>query len=161
MAQIPGPPDGPERQAVAPTSVGMAPGQVRRGPATEVRRRGWLEIRWRQFRSAPRPIVRAVTANVVVATVGAVLLVLYGLVSSSGTTSPGGDLQGAAVVLYVLVVVGVGSIATYLGVPLPTGGAGGRRRRTPWAAMLGFFASLPVAYIGLVLVYQVILPLLG
>lgn len=134
---------------------------------TPVRRRSWLEIRWRQFRSAPRPIVRAVAANVIVATVGAVLLIALdfasggGSPSSGGSTATGGALRSAAVVLYVVVVAAVGSIATYLWVPLPTGGAGGRRRRTRWAAMLGFLASLPIAYIGLVLVYQVILPWIG
>ena len=31
------------------------------------RRRGWAEVRWRQFRNAPRPVVRAVLSSLVVA----------------------------------------------------------------------------------------------
>jgi hypothetical protein len=125
-----------------------------------VRRRSWLEVRWRQLRSAPRPIVRAVAANVIVATLGGVALLSYDVAIGHGATLPGGDLRGGAIVAYVLLVVAVGSIATYLWVPLPSGG-GTRRRRTPWAGMLGFFASLPVAYIGLVLIYQVMRPWFG
>jgi hypothetical protein len=38
-------------------------------PRAAVRRRSWLEIRWRQFRNAPRPVVRAVLSSLVVALV--------------------------------------------------------------------------------------------
>ena len=33
------------------------------------RERGWFEVRWRQFRNAPRPVVRAVLSSLVVASV--------------------------------------------------------------------------------------------
>ena len=48
---------------------------------------------------------------------------------------------------------------TYLIVPQPTG-SGTRRTRTAWSAALGFFASVPIAYLVLVVVSQVIRPLL-
>ncbi len=45
-------------------------------PRREVRHRSEWEIRWRQARNAPPPVVRAVLANVAVATVGGVILLL-------------------------------------------------------------------------------------
>jgi hypothetical protein len=116
----------------------------------EVEPRGEWEIRWRQARNAPPPIVRAITADVVVAVVAGGVLLGWDLVV-------GADL--AAFAVYVLVVVGIGSALTYLWAPLPTG-ASGVRRRTLWAAMLGMFAALPVAYIVLVVIFQVLRPLL-
>ncbi len=122
--------------------------------------RSWLAIRWRQLRSAPRPIVRAVSANVIVSVAGAIALLAYDVALTRGAALPGGDLRPAATALFVVAVMIVGSLATYLWVPLPSG-SGGRRRRTPWSAMLGLFASLPVAYLALVVAFQVIRPLLG
>jgi hypothetical protein len=116
----------------------------------EVEPRGEWEIRWRQARNAPPPIVRAITADVVVAVVAGLALLGWDLVV-------GADL--AAFAMYVLVVVGAGSILTYLWAPLPTG-ASGTRRRSPWAAMLGMFGALPVAYIVLVVIFQVLRPVL-
>ena len=52
-----------------------------------------------------------------------------------------------------------GSLLTYLWVELPTG-ASGERRRSPWAAVLGFFASIPIVYLSLVIIFQVLRPLL-
>ena len=124
------------------------------------RERSWLDVRWRQFRNAPRPVWRAVAANVLVAGAGGLLLLAYDLALDRGVGLPGGDLRTLAVVAYVAVVVLVGTVATYLWVPLPSG-ASGVRRRTPWSGMLGFFASLPVAYLALVLLFQVLRPLLG
>ena len=124
------------------------------------RRRSWLEIRWRQFRNAPTPVWRAVAADAIVASIGGALLLAYEIALDHGATLPGGDLRMPAVVVFVLLVVAVGSVATYLWVPLPSG-AGDRRRRTAWSGMLGFLASLPVAYLALVLVFQVLRPLLG
>ena len=37
-------------------------------------RRSWLSIRWRQLRNPPPPVLRAVVANLVVATLGAAAL---------------------------------------------------------------------------------------
>jgi hypothetical protein len=117
-------------------------------------------VRWRQFRNAPRPVWRAVAANVIVAGIGGVLLLAYDVAIEGGAALPGGDLRTPAIAAFILLVVVAGSVATYLWVPLPSG-TGGRRQRTPWSGMLGFFASLPVAYLVLVLVFQVIRPLLG
>lgn len=124
------------------------------------RQRSWLEVRWRQFRNAPRPVWRAVAANLIVAAAGGVVLLAYDLALDHGASLPGGDLRAPSVVLFVVLVVIVGSVATYLWVPLPSGSTG-RRQRTPWSAMLGLFASLPVAYLVLVLLFQVLRPLLG
>ena len=124
------------------------------------RQRSWLEVRWRQFRHAPTPVWRAVAADGIVACIGGALLLVYEIALDHGAVLPGGDLRTPAVVVFVLLVVAVGSIATYLWVPLPSG-AGGRRRRSAWSGMLGFLASLPVAYLALVLVFQVLRPLLG
>jgi hypothetical protein len=128
--------------------------------STAPRERSWLEIRWRQFRNAPPPVTRAVAASVGVALSLAVPLLAYDLAVRRSGPSPGGDLRTAAIVLYVLAVLVAGSVLTYLWVPLPTG-ASGIRRRTPWSAALGIFAAIPVAYLVLVLVFQVVEPLLG
>lgn len=124
------------------------------------RERSWLEIRWRQFRNAPTPVWRAVVADATVAAVGGAVLLAYDVALDHGATLPGGDLRPLGVALFVVLVAVVGSLATYLWVPLPSG-SGGRRRRTAWSGMLGLFASLPVAYLALVLVFQVLRPLIG
>lgn len=87
-------------------------------------------------------------------------LLAYDVAVARGWPLPGGDLRAAAFALYVLVVVAAGSWLTYLWVLLPTG-ARNVRRRSGWSAMLGLFASLPVAYLVLVVAFQVIRPLLG
>ena len=72
---------------------------------------------------------------------------------------PGGDLRFAAATLDVVVVLVVGSLVTWLIVPLPRG-AGTRAMRTPWSAALGFLAAIPVAYLVLVVESQILKPLL-
>lgn len=124
-----------------------------------VRERAWVEIRWRQFRNAPRPVVRAVASSLVVAVVLGIGLLVYDIAITNGTTLPGGDLRTLAISAYVVVVVGVGTIVTYLIVPQPTG-SGGRRTRSAWSAALGFFAAVPIAYLVLVVESQVLKPLL-
>src|SRR3712207_8621146 len=47
------------------------------------------------------------------------------------------------------------SVLTYLWVPLPTG-SGRTRRRTPWSGMLGFFASVPICYLVLVVAFEIV-----
>ena len=118
---------------------------------TEPRERSWLEIRWRQLRNPPPPVMRAVLANLAVAIVGGLLLLAYDVLSDGSGTA-------LATSGYVVVVILVGSLLTYLWVELPTG-ASGLRRRSAWAAILGFFASIPIAYLVLVVVFQVAAPL--
>jgi hypothetical protein len=61
--------------------------------------------------------------------------------------------------LYTVIVLAAGSIVTWLVVPLPTG-AGTRAVRTPWSAALGLLAAVPVCYLVIVVVVQVVEPLL-
>lgn len=124
------------------------------------RRRGWLEIRWRQFRNAPRPIVRAVASSLVVASILGVLYLAYDVAIRRGAVLPGGDLRFAAAALDVVLVLVFGSVITWLIVPLPRG-SGSRSVRTGWSAALGFFAAIPIAYLVLVVVVQIIEPLIG
>ena len=123
------------------------------------RRRSALEVRWRQFRRAPRPVVRAVTSSLVVAIVCGVAYLAYDIAVSAGVRPPGGDLRTLAVAVDVVIVLVAGSIATWLWVPLPTGSAH-RSHRTPWSAALGLLAAVPIAYLVLVVVVQVVKPLI-
>lgn len=123
-------------------------------------RRSWATVRWRQFRNAPRPVVRAVAASLSVAIVLAVAYLAYDVALSRGVALPGGDLRTLAVAAYVAIVLASGSVITYLVVPQPTG-SGSVVRRSGWSAALGFFAAVPVAYLVLVAAVQVIRPLIG
>lgn len=126
-----------------------------------VRRRSWLEVRWRQFRNAPPPVSRAVAANLAVAVALGLVLLAYDVTVIRGVRLPGGDLRTAAVGAFLLAVVTAGSLLTWWLVPQPAG-SGSVRRRSAWSAALGFFAALPVAYIVLVALFQVVEPwLLG
>lgn len=122
-------------------------------------RRSWLGIRWRQFRNAPRPVVRAVGANLLVAGVLGVVYLAYDVALTRGARLPGGDLRTFFAALDVVLVLVVGSTLTYLIVPLPRGSSA-RRQRTAWSAALGLFASVPIAYLMLVIVIQILRPLL-
>ena len=133
-------------------------GRAAGGPA--VRRRSELEIRWRQFRNAPRPVVRAVLASLLVAIVLGLGYLAYDVAIRRGATLPGGDLRVLYLVVDVVVVLLVGSVVTWLVVPQPRG-SGATTRRSPWSAALGFFAAVPVCYLVLVVVVQLIEPLLG
>ena len=132
----------------------------RRDPATMPPRRSWAEIRWRQFRHAPRPVVRAVAASLSVAVVLAIAYLVYDVALSRGARLPGGDLRTLAVAIYVVLVLVIGSLVTYLVVPQPTG-SGTVARRSAWSAALGFFAAVPIAYLVMVVAVQVIRPLFG
>ena len=125
-----------------------------------VRRRGWAEVRWRQFRNAPRPVVRAVLSSLVVAVVLAIAYLAYDLAMARGAILPGGDLRVLAVAVYVATVLSVGTVVTYLVVPQPSG-SGSLRRRSGWSAALGFFAAVPIAYLVLVVAIQIVRPILG
>jgi hypothetical protein len=122
-------------------------------------RRSWLGVRWRQFRNAPRPVVRAVASSLVVAALLGAAYLAYDVALSRGLALPGGDLRVAAAALYVVVVLVAGAVITWLVVPLPRG-SGVRAVRTPWSAALGLFAAIPIAYLVLVVAIQVLKPLL-
>lgn len=131
-----------------------APAPVFRA-APQPRQRSWLEIRWRQFRNAPRPVVRAVGSSLAVALVAGAVYLAYDL------SAPASDAAGRTAfgLLYVVVVLVAGSLLTWLLVPLPRG-SGARAVRTPWSAMLGLFAAIPMTYLVLVLAFDVVKPLL-
>lgn len=155
-------PSGPQQPPLA------APAQAQAGPGGSataaarppVRQRSEVEIRWRQFRNAPRPVVRAVLASLVIAVILAVAYLVYDVALDRGATPPGGDLRVLALAAYGLVVLVVGSVVTYLVVPQPTG-AGTVRRRSGWSAALGFFAAVPIAWLVMVAALQIVRPLLG
>jgi hypothetical protein len=130
-----------------------------RPDAGRAKPRSALEVRWRQFRHAPRPVVRAVATSLAVAVAGGVAYLAYDVALVRGATLPGGDLRLLFLMLYTVVVLVAGSVVTWLVVPLPTG-AGGRAVRTPWSAALGLLAAVPVCYLVIVVVVQVLEPLL-
>ena len=136
-------------------------GVDRNGPrrAEPVRRRGWVEVRWRQFRNPPRPVVRAVLSPLVVAGFLGLAYLAYDVALTRGATLPGGDLRALALVGFVAAVVVAGTVITYLIVPQPTG-SGNRRTRSAWSAALGFLAAIPIAYLVLVIEAQILRPLL-
>ncbi len=84
----------------------------------------------------------------------------YDIALSRGIALPGGDLRVLFVALYVLVVLTAGSVVTWLVVPQPTGSRS-RVVRSPWSAALGLFAAVPIAWLVMVVVVQVLRPLLG
>ena len=122
--------------------------------------RWWLSTRWRQWRNPPPPVVRAVIANLAIAVTGAVGVLAYDLALTRGASLPGGDLRALVVAVYIVVVLAAGSLLTYLWVELPTGAAS-VHRRSGWAAMLGLFTAVPMAYLVLVAALQIVKPLLG
>lgn len=124
--------------------------------ATDAPRRGWLAVRWRQLRQAPSPLVRAVASSGAVAGVLGLLFLAYDLAITGGASLPGGDLRTLAGFLFVAAVTILGAWLTYLVVPQP--GRPGVRSR--WSAALGLFAALPIAYLALVLLFEVLKPLL-
>jgi nitrogen fixation/metabolism regulation signal transduction histidine kinase len=94
----------------------------------------------------------------VVAIIGAVILLAWDWLASQDPSLP--DITLGLTAVYVVVVLVVGSVLTWLWVELPSG-AGGERRRSPWAGLLGFFAAVPIVYLVLVVALQVIRPMLG
>ena len=101
---------------------------------------------------------RAVASSLTVAVILGVAYLAYDVALSRGASLPGGDQRVLAGALYVLVVLIAGAFLTWLLVPLPRG-SGTRATRTPWSAALGLFASIPVAYLVLVVAIQVLKPL--
>jgi len=142
------------------TTPTAGPGPAPRTGPPDVRRRGWLEVRWRQFRNAPRPIVRAVLASLVVAVILGLGYLAYDVAVRRGVSLPGGDLRTLYLVLDVAIVLVVGSLGTWLVVPQPRG-SGSAITRSPWSAALGCFAAVPVCYLVLVVIVQIVEPLIG
>ena len=137
----------------------MSEGPAARPHRPAPRRRSEAEIRWRQFRNAPRPIVRAVAASLGVAVALATAYLAYDVALTRGAALPGGDLRVLFVALYAVAVLLAGAVLTYLVVPQPRGSSG-RSVRTLWSAALGLFAALPISYLVLVVAIQVVKPLL-
>lgn len=119
--------------------------------------RSWLEVRRRQLRNAPPPVFRAVLSSLAVAVVLGGLFLAYDLALGNGAGLPGGDLRTLAGVAFVIAVTGLGAWITYLVVPQP----GRPGVRSGWSAALGLFAALPIAYLALVVLFQVVKPLLA
>ena len=59
-------------------------------------RRSWWEVRWRQFRNAPRPVIRAVLADLLIAAVLGTLYLAYDVALSRGADLPGGEIGRAS-----------------------------------------------------------------
>ena len=97
-------------------------------------------------------------ASLLVAIVLGAAYLAYDVAITRGAVLPGGDLRLLFAVLDVAVVLATGSLVTWLVVPQPTG-SGRRVVRTGWSAALGFFAAVPVSYLVLVVVVQILKPL--
>jgi hypothetical protein len=99
-------------------------------------------------------------SSLVVALVLGISFLAYDIALDRGATLPGGDLRLGFLALYLLAVIVVGSVVTYLVVPLPSGAGGNRATRTPWSLALGLFAAVPIAYLVLVALHEILKPLL-
>ncbi|MDL2334454.1 MAG: hypothetical protein QFC55_00290 [Chloroflexota bacterium] len=119
----------------------------------EPREVGYFEAQWRKLRNPPPPVFRAVLANLALAVVVGLLLLAYDLLVPGAEIAP-------LIAVYVVFVIVVGSVLTYLWVELPTG-ASGEKRRSAWAGVLGLFAAIPIVYLVLVVLFQIVAPLLG
>ncbi len=129
--------------------------------------RGFFGKRLYQLQHAPRPVFRAVLASGGSGLVFMLIYLAYDLhveralmdgVSPSRIIG-GGDLRTEAAALVVLCTSTFGSLLTYLIVPQPSAD-GTTTTRSGWSALLGLFASLPIAYIALVIESQFLKPLL-
>lgn len=103
--------------------------------------------------------MRAVLSSLVVAVVLGVAYLGYDVALARGARLPGGDLRVLFLAAYAVVVLVVGSVVTWLIVPQPTG-SGTRAVRSWWSAALGLFAAVPIAWLVMVVVTQVLEPLL-
>jgi len=84
----------------------------------------------------------------------------YDVAIRRGAQLPGGDLRTLYLVADVAIVLICGSVVTWLVVPQPRG-SGVRATRSAWSAALGLFAAVPVSYLVLVVIVQVLEPLIG
>ena len=133
----------------------MTAGEDRRD---DVRQRGWFEVRWRQFRNAPRPVVRAVLSPLVVAIVLGLAYLAYDVALERGARparwrppGTGGDRLRRP------------RPGRRLSRHVPHRAPADRLRwasdRSPWSAALGLFAAVPIAYLILVVESQMLRPL--
>lgn len=106
-------------------------------------------------------MVRAVASSLSVALVIGIVFLAYDISLDRGATLPGGDLRLLFLAAYVTIVLVAGALVTWLVVPLPTGAGGRRAARTPWSAALGLFAAVPIAYLVLVVLHELVKPLVG
>jgi hypothetical protein len=104
-------------------------------------------------------VVRAVAASLIAGTLLALAYLAYDVALTRGAQLPGGDLRILAVALVVAGTLLVGTVVTWLIVPLPRG-SGISATRTGWSAALGVVAAVPVASLVLVVAVQIIKPLL-
>ena len=116
--------------------------------AQQPSQRSWLEVQWRKLRNPPPPVFRAIIGNLVIAAFGGAALFVYARLNPAADLAP-------LIAVFIAAVIVVGSVLTYAWVELPTG-ASGVRRRSAWAALLGFFASVPIAYLVLVVLFQLL-----
>ncbi|MFL5779227.1 MAG: hypothetical protein ACJ761_09815 [Chloroflexota bacterium] len=105
-------------------------------------------------------MVRAVISSLTVALILGVVYLLYDVALARGVALPGGDLRALAIAGYVGLVLLAGSVITYLVVPQPTGSSP-VARRSAWSAALGLFAAVPIAYLVIVVLVQVVRPALA
>jgi hypothetical protein len=85
---------------------------------------------------------------------------VYDVALDRGAILPGGDLRIGFLAGYVAIVIVVGAVVTWLVVPLPAGTGTARATRTPWSLALGLFAAVPIAYLVLVVLHEIIKPFL-
>lgn len=131
------------------------------------RQRGFFGKRLYQLQHAPRPVFRAVLASGGSGVIFMLIYLMYDLhverALASGIAPSlifgGGDLRTEAAALMVICTSTFGSLLTYLIVPQPSA-HGGATVRSGWSALLGLFASLPIAYIALVVESQFLKPIL-
>ena len=95
-----------------------------------------------------------------IAIVLAIGYLAYDVALSRGVALPGGDLRLLYLTVYVLLVLGIGSLVTYLIVPQPRGSST-EVQRSGWSAALGFFAAVPIAYLVMIVTVQIVRPLFG
>jgi hypothetical protein len=105
-------------------------------------------------------VVRAVLSSLLVAIVLGLVYLVYDVALRRGAVLPGGDLRVLYLALDVATVLAVGSVVTWVVVPQPRG-SGSATTRSPWSAALGFFAAVPVCYLVLVVVVQILEPLIS
>ena len=106
---------------------------------------------------APETHLREFSVRAVILGLG---YLAYDLAIRHGATLPGGDLRTLYLVIDVAIVLVAGAVVTWLVVPQPRG-SGATTTRSGWSAALGFFAAVPVCYLVLVVIVQVLEPLIG